>query len=216
VVKAKGLRRIWLVATEHKVWSGVVIGLLVTVLGAAVLAVPQLISSAIASRNPDWSCTDHGDLTLLAAGEVRAQSSSSRENEGSLSYVPEMAVDGRDDTAWVEGADGLGDGETLTLTFEAVRVELVCVVNGYSSDQDYYARNARVRDYVALTDSGERGGVLLSGDDQFKAYQEIEIAAGPTSRLQLEIVSAQAGVNTDKGRSFDDTAISEVQVYVSR
>jgi len=168
-----------------------------------------------ARLNPPRTCDDHHGLTLLAPTELTAHASSELAPQGALSYAAGSAVDGVTSTAWVEGVPGLGPGETLTVVLkEPAKVELVCVLNGYVSGNDLYARNGRVQDYRTVTDAGKNDGTLDVEVATSEKFQKVNVATGTTGSVTIDIVSARAGAASGGKRAAPDTAISEVQVYV--
>ncbi|MFT4624120.1 MAG: hypothetical protein ACI8PZ_002779, partial [Myxococcota bacterium] len=70
-------------------------------------------------------------------------------------YLVEYLFDGRLDFGWVEGADGDGPGEIVTVTLqEAVVLDGIEIWNGYQRSADHFTRNARAKRVRLSTDGG--------------------------------------------------------------
>ncbi len=204
-------RSAWRSVSEHPVISGV----LATLIAAAILGgVSALWTRARSDAATTATCQDPTG-TPLDRAQITATASSSHPDEGSLGYGPEKSVDGDTATAWVEGAEGLGVGESVTLELASKQdVVLVCVMNGYTSDQAHYQRNGRVRDYSTTTDQGSATGALDAGTASFQQYQQLKVATGTTTSIKVAIVNAVAGSQVENKSAYEDTAISDVIVYV--
>ena len=70
----------------------------------------------------------------FSAGKgVFAEASSELEESGNLTYIAHNAIDGVTSTAWVEGVQGDGIGESISITFDndENEIDAICVRNGY-------------------------------------------------------------------------------------
>ncbi len=91
---------------------------------------------------------------LSAFAQPRASSALPSDRLGS--YQASSAVDGRPETPWCEGAKRPGAGESLELLFESpLEVTRIRLANGYSYDDELYARNNRVKRATFLFTDGE-------------------------------------------------------------
>ena len=76
--------------------------------------------------------------------DVKDVSASSYLSEENIKHVPERIMDGDTTTAWVEGGDGNGEGESLTFTFgDLYAVSDIKIWNGYQKSEDLYYKNVR-------------------------------------------------------------------------
>lgn len=115
-------------------------------------------------------------------------------------YVPENAIDGNTDTAWIEGSEAMGIGETLWLTFDRqVELEMVEFYNGYGSNYD---NNGRLTAVTLVTEDGVIGTYEVEGHWQLIEFSE----SVTTTSIGLTIASATTAY-------YEDTAISEVLCY---
>jgi hypothetical protein len=121
----------------------------------------------------------------------------------SNNYEPSMMFDGNRATAWVEGEEADGIGETITLHFGGER-SLVGfeIINGYDKDQRIWSANSRVEQLEARTGDGQVQVITLQdvrGASRFDFDAPVD-----TSWLQLRIKSVYPGAK------YQDTAISEL------
>ena len=140
------------------------------------------------------------------------------------SYGVENLLDGRSDTAWIEGKAGPGKGEWIEITFKpGAMIKGIGVLNGYMKSPTALAENGRVR---KLRFSGPRPGEgsVWRGITAFKAplpssaQKDWRIAdlnwvfdsgdgAEELKKVRFTIVDAVPGTK------FSDTAISEIFIY---
>ena len=143
---------------------------------------------------------------LAEAPDVTATASTSRVPAGGNTYTPGMALDGSPATAWIEGGEGHGVGESITLKLSApARVSRVRLQPGYFKSPDRWSNNnrlARVR--VSLSDGRE---MVASFRDEMRE-QAIAIGGAPVSSITITIEEVYVG-----GDELD-TAISEIAVDV--
>lgn len=139
---------------------------------------------------------DVGSATLCVTSILQPQYGN-RYGAGNL-------TDGRNATAWVEGAGGDGIGEYVSVEFDTpVAVAQVRVANGYAKNNDIYAKNNRVRDLVVETADGEQ--TLRLADHA--GWQSLDKAwPEKTKWLVLKIGSVY------RGSKYRDTAITGLQI----
>jgi len=118
---------------------------------------------------------------------------------------PEKAIDGDLTTAWVEGADGSGIGESLTIDFgEAITVEDIGVMPGFSKDPAVFWGNNRVE--LARFEFSD--GTMMTRSFNDKPELMIFELANPIKADSVTITI----LNVYTGDSWNDTCISEVAV----
>ena len=72
------------------------------------------------------------------------------------SYGPQNLFNASTGVAWVEGRDGNGVGEWITIEFDAMRlVKSINVQNGYQKNNDIFQKNNRVRRLRVVFSQGE-------------------------------------------------------------
>jgi hypothetical protein len=152
----------------------------------------------------------------LRSSEARATSFlRSNWNRFTENYHPTYVLDGDPATAWVEGADGNGEGESLVLPVSALRkldrVRLR-IRNGYQKSAGLLAANAAPKDVVIhLLDSA--GHTVVRHEATLTrelGWQEVVVPAGgkPLDAVRIEVASVHPGSR------YKDTCISDVLVDV--
>ena len=122
-----------------------------------------------------------------------------------VTYGPANMFDGRLDTAWVEGVEGVGVGEQLTIAFDEDRlVSGISLLNGYHKSNDLFAKNGRITEIYLDTSDGQQLDAQIADD----AGEQVLSFDRPVQLkwLSIEIASAVAGTK------YTDTAISELRV----
>lgn len=140
-------------------------------------------------------------------------------NQMEQNYLPPYAADDDPATAWVEGAVGSGDGESL-LWFgphlQRARAFKVYLRAGYQKSRSLYQKNSRPRrvrlaPFVAQGDQQAPAGapVEIELADQL-GWQEVLVPTAPrVSGLRLTVLSIYPG------SVYEDTCLSDLRVYVS-
>ena len=111
-------------------------------------------------------------------------------------------------TAWNDGVEGPGIGETLTYTFEEpVRLVRIEVVNGNERLPDVpFDANARIQVATLATDAGD---VSVTLDDSFDV-QGATLDFGTTDTFTLRVDSVFPGTD------FDQVALTDIAFYAAR
>ena len=128
-------------------------------------------------------------------------------------------------TAWCEGSDGIGQGESLTLSWEQpVALYAVEIWGGYFKDEDRLFHNGRLESYRLTLDSGEpwivkstapqRGNFKNNKDfPNIVMFPDSSMVPGhdgsqsKTTSLTIEITKVFPG------EKYQDTCISEVKIW---
>jgi len=120
-------------------------------------------------------------------------------------YHPGYLFDGRTDFGWVEGAEGLGVGETLTIQFDGpIELTGFDLWNGYQRSADHFDRNARAAQ-LDLSVDGSAPMPLSVTDTQ--GPQRLELPTPVTGeRFVLTVAQATAG------SKYEDLVISELRL----
>jgi len=127
------------------------------------------------------------------------------ETSRGITYGPENLFDVDTGTAWVEGVDGEGIGESIVVHFDGARTpQTLYLRNGYTNNADIYAKNGRVREIEVTDSAGRTLEVELSDDGE---WQAIDLETGTAiTWIAVEIVSVYPG------SEYTDTAISELRI----
>lgn len=138
----------------------------------AVSEAGSLEAAAEQSKRQAAAHTDD-DKTKVTIGGVEATvwASSVLPDQAGNSYSAAMAFDGDRQTAWVEGAEGSGTGETLTVEFEGeVVLDGFVLIPGYVKNGTIFAKNAVPRD-IALRIDGETVDIYTLRYDMKRALR---------------------------------------------
>jgi hypothetical protein len=158
-------------------------------------------------------CTHSDDLDPFTEVDV---SGAAKSSEFGVSYAAANLVDGNTSTTWVEGADGLGKGESVTFTFSRpVAVVTACLVNGYGKSTDLYRRNARVRTLDVITDNEQFtvGLTDLGLTAAPSTFQELPLPEQVVTQVTLRLRSFYGPDQLAGKTSYEDTCLSEVQFW---
>lgn len=122
-------------------------------------------------------------------------------------YYALNAIDGKSDTAWVEGVDGNGENEWIEFTLDGeYDVNGIEIANGYRKSSDIFMKNGRVKQARIIFSDGTSMDCELT--DSAEGMQRIDFASAvKTNSVRLQIVSVYPG------SKYTDTCISEVNIY---
>ena len=151
-------------------------------------------------------------------GVASVETSSELSPSSKKTYSGMNLVDGDPSTVWVEGVPGTGGGETITLHLEKEQpVYGIAICNGYTADYDLYNNNG------TLTKVAVSFGDLASIESSVGGYAFEGCSGDDLAGLNLNRLELHEPVMTDtititikeakKGARYDDTCISEIQVY---
>ena len=146
-----------------------------------------------------------GQLTQRSFTSAAATSYLSDKQYGD--FTPSYAIDGRTDTSWQEGVEGLGEGESITLWFDGpTSVSVLRIFPGYTMDEAAYRLNGRPCELRFAFSTGESCTIVLA--DSFGGKDLALSRAVTTSYVKITILSAY-----DSESRWKDTAISEVIAF---
>ncbi|HEX8705326.1 MAG TPA: hypothetical protein VF815_41220 [Myxococcaceae bacterium] len=135
-------------------------------------------------------------------------------NKYEENYHPSYVLDDDPKTAWVEGADGEGSGESLTIpvsNLASARAVRLVVFNGYQKTKGLLSANAAPKQVtVTVLDPGK--------GESARQQLTLERKMGPQS-FDIPVKGAVAEVvltvdSVHPGSKYKDTCISDVQVFV--
>lgn len=165
--------------------------------------------------NPGVENIIGGDCSWYCGSEANnVVASSLLWDDGPFSYEGNNAHDLRYDTAWVEGVEGPGIGETLTYVFsnKCPRINTVLIHNGYIKNQDVWIKNNRAKT-LELSINGKPTARLALNDT--RAEQSFDLKALGVGLLGRRadgepLILTFKILNVYPGTTYDDTAISEI------
>jgi len=141
---------------------------------------------------------------------------STLESHGNNTYGPGNLEDGDQGTAWVEGAEGYGIGETITIIFdtpeemENLNFDGIDFLNGYTKSATLWEYNSRVKTFKVWHNDDFLFCIRLLDTDwpqRVNFSPDHTIYLNPGDKVYLEIA------DVFEGRKYEDTAISEMNLY---
>lgn len=124
---------------------------------------------------------------------------------GRIDFKPGNAFDFSLRSAWVEGAEGYGIGESITYHFpeHTPKITTVDIYNGYMKSEQAWRDNSRVKQ-LKLYINDTPYALLNLADTLNLQYFDIGSHPGSETCLRFEITDVY------KGDKYDDVAISEI------
>ncbi|MBL7827382.1 MAG: hypothetical protein JNJ57_12165 [Saprospiraceae bacterium] len=124
-----------------------------------------------------------------------------------LDYKAENVHDGSLRTAWVEGASGLGLGQSITFRFPKLSppVTTVEIFNGYMKSEKVWQDNARVKQ-LKLYVNDQPYALLNLKDIKSKQIFAIDTLQGTKDGLYLKFEITEVY----QGEKYEDVAISDI------
>lgn len=121
-------------------------------------------------------------------------------------HKPSNVIDGNNTTAWVEDADGQGEGESLTIELDDTYVVSGFVINaGYQKNTEVYDNNSRPKELIVTFSDGQSFMVEL--DDYYGAQKVVLDSSIETTSVTFTINDVYPG------GKYEDTVISEIQLF---
>lgn len=150
-----------------------------------------------ASLEPDAASESDTAPTIVASSYLK---------EDIETHYPANICDGNVRTAWVEGAEGDGLGESILIDFGKEKaISSLDIINGFAKEERLYYANHRVKRIMISFSDGRSQEFDLQ--DKNLGYQTIQLH-GPvkTSFIKLTILGIYCGTK------YSDTCISEVRI----
>lgn len=139
--------------------------------------------------------------------------SSSKKNNGNISYDVKNIHDGNLDTAWINGSDDYGIGEFVEFIFnksnESQTISFIDICNGNRKTKSLWDANSRVKK-IKLWENDEVYAILNLKDtmdiQKFLIEPAIIVKPDETLKLKFEIIDVY------KGTKDKDTSITEIDL----
>jgi serine/threonine protein kinase len=165
---------------------------------------PSVAPSSAPQAEPGPPLTTPGDRPAPSSSRANISASSTRVSQGANVFTADRAFDGRPETAWCEGVEGPGIGESVTQRFESARrVARIRILPGYFKSADRWAQNNRLAAIrIVLSD----GRTIPAAIDDDMREQTVAIGGGEIEWITIVIDKVWPG-----GDGLD-TLISEVRV----
>ncbi|MBP5384461.1 MAG: discoidin domain-containing protein [Lachnospiraceae bacterium] len=174
--------------------------------------------------NPEESASEADTVVEYVERKVMIRDASASSylktvSQDGQTYEPFHVIDGNYTTAWIEGKDDLGIGESLSFDLgNTERITRMLIYNGFLNTKYRYAINGKVTRLLVEFDDGTSQTVdvnTMSAPDTKVPFTESEL--GPTEVIFDEPVNA-SGVKLTildavQGTKYKDVCISEVEIY---
>ncbi len=157
-------------------------------------------------ENADETAENVNVPESIDMNHIRSIYASSSLSEYNMTHAPERITDGDLSTAWVEGADGQGIGETIVFLFDGdYSVNGISISAGYQKSSDLYYKNSRPEKITVTASDGTSEEIVLQ---DVMDVQKIQLLT------PLETDSITVTINSVyPGSKYEDTAISEMEFY---
>lgn len=143
-----------------------------------------------------------------------ATASSTLPDDGPYTYVANNAHDLSYATAWVEGVEGPGIGETLTYTFthECPRITKMYIHTGYTKDEITWIKNNRARTLELAINGKPTALIQLADTRAEQSFDFKSLGLGPLGRRPdgQPLILTFTIRAVYPGTIHDDTAITEI------
>lgn len=125
-------------------------------------------------------------------------------------YSAENLIDGSRGTAWLEGSDGYGYGETITVSvIDDIEAEGFSLLNGCCESADIWNENSRIRKVlVCLNEQPLMVAQLRDVSDEQIVHFPVSLNLDRNDRLSFEIVEVYSG------SSCRNTGLSELSLVM--
>jgi len=129
-----------------------------------------------------------------------------KENNYSVAGLKNASDYDEDFRAWVEGAEGDGLGEALTLTLsKPAPLEAIQIRPGFGKSKELFAANNRPKS-LKITLNGTHTFTAGLKDEDLRQQIGVENFSAPVKTIRLEIAEVY------RGSQYRDTAIADVQL----
>ena len=156
---------------------------------------------------PEQAPTQQAQAPVITMQNVSGVSASSELAEANMVHSASRTMDGDKNTAWVEGADGQGYGQSIRFDFNNVYlVSDIRIRAGYHKNDDIYYKNSRPKE-ICMEYSDGTSEILYLND--VGLTEQVLTFSRPveTSMVNLIIESVYPGVK------YEDTCISEITFF---
>lgn len=145
---------------------------------------------------------------LSPFAEVSASSHLPADRYGT--YGPFAAIDGSEETAWVEGVPGPGVGEWIQLTFPgAIELHALGFDVGFDKNADLFAKNNRIKKVTLVFSNGEQTSIEF---EDTRGMQEFAMVRAPGPNVETTSVKVIID-EVYPGDRYDDTCLAEIEVW---
>ena len=176
----------------------------------AIVAVAILI--IILSKKPEIEPAHDKGRAPDASNKVVADviaSSQLNEPEYGINHPPHAVLENKDDTAWVEGVEGNGIGESITLQLNSnYTISGFKIKAGYFKSDDLYNKNSRPKKLLVTYSDMYGGGEIEVTLKDTKKVQTVTFDT-PVEAYDISLIIE----SVYPGNKYEDTAITYVELF---
>ncbi len=156
-----------------------------------------------------WETQGDGCSWYCGVMDFKTEASSTLESFSDIKYSSSNIHDYSLLTAWVEGEQGNGVGESVTISFPSgnPRVNQIHIFNGYQKSKEAYYNNGRVKVLTLFINNLEYGRLYLEDTPKAQTFR-IDLTSMLNSQEQLKVRFRIDDVY--EGELYKDTVISEI------
>lgn len=162
-------------------------------------------------ESPPWSTATYGCSFYCGNGPEKLWASSFLRAGSSMAYPADLAHDFDLRTAWVEGVEGHGIGESIHMNIPlnpSVYVTRVLISNGYAKSLQAWRENGRVKKFGLYANGRLVAELALMDTPREQSFAIGMLNAGTRPFLELEFRILEVY----PGEKYPDTAISEINL----
>lgn len=162
------------------------------------------------------------EIIKLAIAYAEASSELNVKSKDNATYFAGNAVDGDFKTAWVEGDAGCGEGHVIVLHLDGVyKVSKLKIYTGFLKSWARYVKNGKVTNVLIDYGNGQVQQVALNYNTELPE-EEIDFDESTLETCATEIYTERECetdtiritiINAVAGSKYEDTAVSEIEVY---
>lgn len=142
----------------------------------------------------------------ISMSDIAQISATSYLTEKTTAHTPDRIADGSLSTAWVEGAEGQGLGESVSLQFTGTYlVTGLRIYAGYQKSEDLYYKNSRPQSIMVTFSDGTQETFSL--EDQMGEQQLTLTQPRATESVTITIEAVYPGSR------YQDTVISDLSLF---
>ena len=165
----------------------------------------------VISPSPEETITPSPSLeppVILPPVFTKITASSSLASQGNFSYKPNLTVDGKLNTAWLEGVKGKGIGEWIMFSNETTQaVSSLTLYNGYLKNNTTYLNNGRIKKFSLEFSDGS----ISTYDIAKVSFNESKNGLKITFDKPISTTSIKLTVlDVYNGAYYSDLALSEI------
>lgn len=177
----------------------------------------EVFDDCLIDKEGYWDVIGLGCSWYCGGGQDTLSATSALKSYTEITYSASNAHDLNYKTAWIEGVEGYGIGESLTYHFPPrnPRITKITVVNGYVKSEKTWRENSRVKT-LKMYLHGEPFALLKLADTRAEQHFSFE-PIGYSDRDNKEKLKSASWwtmrfeiVEVYKGDKYADTAITEI------